>query len=587
MFNPDQAFVDCPACDADSRHVQHVKANRWACNACGHEFTGPASSVAGNGVAAPMTSRRRTREALGAMLGLLLAVTASAQTNPLNLPLANLGTVTAAGSWTFDWPDGAGGDLSYGPGAIGVSEDGKSVYLGCNLVTLGGVAKLTIPALGGMAKPTVPCSGVMRNDIDKVMKGYGTPGWSWDAGAKLIGGVLEQGGKVCVTAFGSYDANNQAVRSHWCGPDLAHLSGPYGGTVSPGLAKANMGVIPPEWRALLGGPAFSTAGYSSIISRASYGAAFSVFDPADVKADNFPMTMLLGCPHSVASCITYGTPTSNDYNGSELSGGAFIVPGTRTLVVIEREASGPTCYGYATRNQALHGTPYPTAAAPGPENVPWCYSLSDPLNEKGPKGYPYRLVAKLYDLAELVAVKNGTKKPWDLRQYATVDLPGSSASEVVAGGAYNPVTGEFYLLRYLGGGVNTVYVYSGFGAGAQPPPPPTVKNCDGTWGAWTRQANSESACNASGQRTFIESRLFTVTTSPDPGGLACPASPESRTSTEACNPPIVMETFSCWVTSVGATYADGDARRTIRCDTNGPTASLPNGTTFTVTVPKK
>jgi hypothetical protein len=132
------------------------------------------------------------------------------------------------------------------------------------------------------------------------------------------------------------------------------------------------------------------------------------------------------------------------------------VPGTRTLVVIERESSGPTCYGYATRTPAEHGQPYLDAVK--------CYSLSDPLDQKGPKGYPYRLVAKLYDVNDLVAVKQGSKKPWDIRQYATLDLPGSNPGEYVTSGAYNPVRGEFYLLRYTGGGVNTVYVYSGFGS---------------------------------------------------------------------------------------------------------------------------
>jgi len=34
-------------------------------------------------------------------------------------------------------------------------------------------------------------------------------------------------------------------------------------------------------------------------------------------------------------------------------------------------------------------------------------------------------------------------------------------------------------------------------------------------------------------------------------------------------------------------YADGDIRRTIRCDTNGPTSSLPVGATFTISVPKR
>jgi hypothetical protein len=166
--------------------------------------------------------------------------------------------------------------------------------------------------------------------------------------------------------------------------------------------------------------------------------------------------MLLGCPHSVPTCLTYGTPTSNDYNGSELSGGFFIVPGTRTLAVIERESSGPTCYGYATRTASLHGQPYLDAV--------YCYSLSDPLDTKGPKGYPYRLVAKLYDVNELVAVKQGLKNPWDIRQYATVDMPGSSPNEYITSGAYNPVRGEFYLLRFAGAGISTVDVYGGNGA---------------------------------------------------------------------------------------------------------------------------
>jgi hypothetical protein len=222
-----------------------------------------------------------------------------------------------------------------------------------------------------------------------------------------------------------------------------------------------MAPVPPEWRPLLGGPALSSAGYTSIISRASYGASVSVFDPADVGVKNpIPMTMLLGCPHAIASCITYGTPTSNDFNGSELSGGFFVVPGSRTLAVIEREASGPTCYGYATRDPAMHGLDHP-----GPDDARWCYSLSDPLTDKGPKGYPYRLVAKLYDMSELVDVRLGRKQPWDIRQYATVDLPGSSPGEFVSSGAYNYVRNEFYLIRYVGGGVNRVYVYGSNGGG--------------------------------------------------------------------------------------------------------------------------
>ncbi len=82
-----------------------------------------------------------------------------------------------------------------------------------------------------------------------------------------------------------------------------------------------------------------------------------------------------------------------------------------------------------------------------------CYSLADPFDQKGPKGYPYRLVAKLYDLAELVEVRQGRKQLWDVKLYTTIDFPGSNPSEFVKGGAYNRVRNEFYLSRGTGAAV--------------------------------------------------------------------------------------------------------------------------------------
>lgn len=506
----------------------------------------------------------------------------SAQTDPLTLPRLDLSGVSLGTSITFDWPDGAGGDLSYGPGAIGVSEDGKFVYVGCNLGNpKAGIAKLAIPANGGPAKVVAPCQGPDQNEIKKIVPG-------WGAGAPMIGGILEQGGRVVVSAFGSYDANGAATASHWSGPSLTQLTGPFRATVPPGLVKGLMGTIPQEWRGLLGGPAFATSGYTSIISRQSTGAVFVVFDPATVTANDFPATLLLGCPYWVSQkCASRWTSwgVSSDYfEGAELAGGSFIVPGTRTLVVIEREAIGQPLpgttspryegYGYATNNQSFHGQPYPS-----PEGVRYIYSPSDPANQKGNKGGEYKLVAKLYDLADLVAVKAGTKKPEDIDQYATVTLPGSRPNEFVSGGAYNPVTGEFYLLRGLGGGVNTIHVLKGWGAPQTPPPPPTDVDCDGTWSAWTRVPGSETACQG-GTRYYSETQTYTVTTQPQGNGAACP-SPLTRTqqTPEPCQMPTTDVT--CWVTGQGTSYADGDRRPVIRCDTNGP-AALVIGQTFTL-----
>jgi hypothetical protein len=490
---------------------------------------------------------------------------------PQSLPLVtDLSSVTLGPALTYDWSDGAGGDVSYGAGALGVSEDGDYLYIACNAAnSRRGIAKFRIPQNGGRMTVAEPCSGPTEADIQKVVPG-------WGAGQALIGGVVEVGGRVCVAVFGSYDANGAAVASHFCGPNLRSLTGPFGGTVAPGLVMGDMGVIPAEWRAELGGSAFSMSKYTSIISRQSVGAAFTAFDPAQVTANGFPMRMLLGCPYPVPKCQTWTAwgPSSDGIEGAEQSGGGFILPGTRTFVAIEREATGwpapgttgPNMegYGYRTDDPALHGTPYPS-----PEGVRWIYAPSDPAGIKGNKGTRYRLVAKLYDVARF-----GHEKPEDIGQYATLDLPGPALAQA---GAYNAVRGEFYLAAGAGGGVNTIAVLRGWGASG-PPPPPVDQDCAGDWSAWTRVAGSESACasvNGSGQRTFTETRTFTVTTPASGNGAACPASPETQTGSEACQMPPAP--ITCTVTGRPAPYANGDIRRTIRCNTKDPNA-LPVGT---------
>ncbi|MGE0813762.1 MAG: hypothetical protein AB7O93_10480 [Vicinamibacterales bacterium] len=173
--------------------------------------------------------------------------------------------------------DGAGTNISYGGGAIDVSEDGNYLYLSCQQDD-NGIAKLEIPPPGGLARVVAPCLGPRRADIAKVHPDL-------SAWRPVLGGVLELNGRITVTGFIIYDANGAATASHWSGPSLTQLSGPFAGTVKPGLVKSQMIAVPQEWRALVGGPAMSSAGYSSIVSRSSYGAAATVFDPADVTHD--------------------------------------------------------------------------------------------------------------------------------------------------------------------------------------------------------------------------------------------------------------------------------------------------------------
>lgn len=428
---------------------------------------------------------------------------AACTTGACALPLLDTSALVDAGAFTFDWSDGAGGDFSYGGQALAVSENGAELLVSC-LVNQNGIGRLRLPSplIGGRATPIAGCAGPNLAELRKL---HTDP----SATVPQIGGVLEVGGRVVVTGFISYDASGGTLASHWAGPSLSQLAGPFAGTVSPGLVKSSMGIVPPEWRAQLGGPAFSTAGYTSIISRASYGAAFSVFDPAAVTANGFAMRMLLGCPHAQMSCRTWTAwgPSTDGFEGAELGGHAFIVSGTRTLVVIEREASGwvppggsvrMEGYGLGTRNPAEHGAPIIDNGV----QKRLIYSLSDPLYQ-GNKGYEYRLVAKLYDLAELVDVRDGLKQPWDVKQYATVQLPGSRVDAFLNSVAYNHVTRELYLLEGVGAGLQRLRVIRGWTAAASttPPAPTGSLTCtpsaivvgDTTTCQWTADAAATSA----------------------------------------------------------------------------------------------
>ena len=123
----------------------------------------------------------------------------------------------------------------------------------------------------------------------------------------------------------------------------------------------------------------------------------------------------------------------------------------------------------------------------------------------------------------------------------------------------------------------------GIGAGDEPPPPPPAP-VDCVVSAWAFASATEWGACTAGSQSRVETWTRTVTTPPANGGAACPALTELRSATQACTVPAI--TLTCRVTSVLASYADGDARRQIRCETNGPTTALPSGRVFTITLPQ-
>ncbi|MGE0460885.1 MAG: hypothetical protein AB7Q16_05910 [Vicinamibacterales bacterium] len=524
---------------------------------------------------------------------------------------ADLSGVRVLGTITIPGTDSRGTMINFGGAAVGFSIDGKQIMLSCRALTSAGgqdargmVATFEIPAIGGTAKEVQPCTGLTVAQLAAIS---GSPGDYFP----LLGGVLElPDGGILVNGFITYDAAGVYAprKTWWRGPDLAHLAGPFEGAIRNGLAKGNTGIVPTEWRGLLGGDTYVQTGFTSIISRASYGASFSVFNAADATGPGFPMSLLLGCPYYeyppqsynfLTKCASrYGSPQSPIYyNGSEQSGGTFILPGTRTLVAVEREADGPTCYGYATRNPAEHGQPYLDAV--------YCYSLSDPLMEKGPKGYPYRLVYKLFDLADLVAVRQGRKKPWDVDPYAVGDMPDTAPGLTIGytgGGNYNPVDARYYRVGELypnGRGGADVTVYDGFGKGQAPAPltvsltasPTTVERGQPVTLTWDSPNASAAdiqpgvgpvspASGGSVQITPNDDETYRVAVSDLAGQTN--AATASVTVTDPPPPAAVV----CEVRSVMTPYANGDSRYTVRCyDGGDPTKALPQFFQFSVIPP--
>lgn len=108
-----------------------------------------------------------------------------------------------------------------------------------------------------------------------------------------------------------------------------------------------------------------------------------------------------------------------------------------------------------------------------------CFDPFD-VGSKGNHGYPYVTQVWAYDAADLLAVKNGQKQPWDPRPYGLWDIsarfPAWNATGDVCGAAYDPATGRIFLcVPAIDGDAPAIYVFS-MGASGSTNPPATPRN---------------------------------------------------------------------------------------------------------------
>ncbi len=265
-----------------------------------------------------------------------------------------------------------------------------------------------------------------------------------------IGGIFPLGNNLIISAYTYYDGGGTQSLSHFkVSADLSQtaVTGPVQVTNGLGLAGYVFGYmipIPTAWQSALGGPAMTGACCRAIIGRTSLGPSLTVFDPNNVGVVSpVPGTTVLGYPITHPTLGAY--EGGNLYNGATSIEGAVWPEGTRSILFFGRNATTlHYCYGAGTTNQALDGLPDPDL--PG---VNYCYDLYD--QSKGPHNYPYNTFVWAYDANDLVAVKNGSKHPWEIVPYATWGITTPFMTEVSynaghtpKGVAYKPSTSQIF-----------------------------------------------------------------------------------------------------------------------------------------------
>ncbi len=235
----------------------------------------------------------------------------------------------------------------------------------------------------------------------------------------------------------------------------------YGRLASPRNARQGSGpmsLVPSEWQDALGGKAILMHCCNSIISNSSLGPAIHAFDPDDVGVKNpVPSAKLLDYPLSSPLCGFYGCEVTQNglFNLATDMLAAVIVPRTRSLLVVGRHGVGPYCYG----DRVECGAPY---------------------EGKEPHAHPYILQVWAYDLQHLADVRRGTRRPEEVRPYATYELRGRPEGIVpwsTTSIFLDPEARRLYVMAdlYLDGARVDVWQLSEGSAGpAQPNPPGAV-----------------------------------------------------------------------------------------------------------------
>lgn len=269
-------------------------------------------------------------------------------------------------------------------------------------------------------------ASVLQNFVNVMGR---VPNWTLEGTVK-VGGLMVVNGQLIGTAYEFYDADTDAVRSHFKLNSLnlatAGVTGLFQvGNVGGGYVGGYMAEIPSEWQSALGASYVTGQAALPIIGRTSLGPAAFGFDPTSLAAGVNTGTPYVYYPLNHPNLGDMVGPAHPLFNGASEINGMFFAPETRSVVFFG--STGMTAVGYGE-----------------------AVDFND--NNRTSKGYHaqngvYSYYAWAYDVNDLIAVKNGTKQPWEITPYESwsFDVPQFEGAKHIGGVAFDAATGRLYV----------------------------------------------------------------------------------------------------------------------------------------------
>jgi hypothetical protein len=247
-----------------------------------------------------------------------------------------------------------------------------------------------------------------------------------------IGGLARYGDQLLVSAYEYYDAPADNFSTHLVLHNARDLAGSAITAPISFQGRAHtagwMSPIPDELQQALGGTwlAGSSSG-EPIIGRLSVGPSAFAFDPEDMsKSGNVATTTLLDFDllNRLHQDLINQSGENDIWNHLSRAVHGFIPPGTRSYITLGHSGghNSVVCYKCIPDGQ--------TANCAG-------YCAKDPSD--------YNLMYWLWDVQDLIDVREGIKSPYTLRpyDYGVFEVP--FAGKRFGGGSYDPVSNRLYL----------------------------------------------------------------------------------------------------------------------------------------------